>query len=81
VLYIIIRIIKLRRMRWTEHVGRKGEKRDSYTLLIGKAEVRRRLGGLRRKWVGNTRMDLGEIGWDVVDSIGLDQDSEKWRAL
>jgi hypothetical protein len=26
-------------------------------------------------------MDLGEMGWDDVDWIGLAQDKERWRAL
>jgi hypothetical protein len=26
-------------------------------------------------------MDLGEIGWDGVDWIGVAQDRNKWRAL
>jgi hypothetical protein len=28
-----------------------------------------------------TKMDLGEIGWDGVDWVGLLQDRDKWRAL
>jgi hypothetical protein len=32
----IIRIIKLRRMRWAGHVARMGEKRHAYRLLVGK---------------------------------------------
>jgi hypothetical protein len=34
----IIRIIKLGRMRSTEHVARMGEKRNVYRLLVGKPE-------------------------------------------
>jgi hypothetical protein len=34
----IIRIIKLRRMRWAVHVARMGEKRNAYRLLLGKPE-------------------------------------------
>jgi hypothetical protein len=26
-------------------------------------------------------MDLGEVGWGDVDSIGLAQDRNRWRAL
>jgi hypothetical protein len=36
----IIRIIKSRRMRWVGHVGRMGEKGNSYRLLVGKPEER-----------------------------------------
>jgi hypothetical protein len=34
----IIRIIKPRRMSWTGHVARMGEKRNVYSLLVGKPE-------------------------------------------
>jgi hypothetical protein len=37
----IIRIVKARRMRWAGHVGRMGEKRNAYRLLVGKPERRR----------------------------------------
>jgi hypothetical protein len=40
----IIRIVKSRRMRWTGHVARMGEKRNTYRLLVGKPEGKRPLG-------------------------------------
>jgi hypothetical protein len=76
----IIRIIKLR-MRWVGHVGRMGEKRHTYRLLVGKPEGKRPLGRPRRRRVDNIRMDLGELGWGDVDWIGLAQDRNRWRAL
>jgi hypothetical protein len=30
---------------------------------------------------GNIKMDLGEVGWDDVDWIGLAKDKNSWRAL
>jgi hypothetical protein len=33
-------------MRWTGHVERKGEKRDAYSILVGKPERKRPLGRL-----------------------------------
>jgi hypothetical protein len=54
-----------------------GEKRNAYRLFEGK----RPLGRPRRRWVDNIRMDLGEVGWDDVDWIGLAQDRNRWRAL
>jgi hypothetical protein len=39
-----------------------GEKRNAYRLLVGKPEGKRLLGTLRRRWVDNIRMDLGEVG-------------------
>jgi hypothetical protein len=70
----IIRIIKLRRMRWAGHVTRMGEKRNVYRLLVGKPEGRRPLGRPRRRWIDNIKMGLLEIGLSVVDWIGLAQD-------
>jgi hypothetical protein len=34
----ITRMIKPRRMRWTGHVARMGEKRNAYRILVGKPE-------------------------------------------
>jgi hypothetical protein len=48
---------------------------------VGKPEGKRPLGRPIRKWVDNIKIDLLEIGWGGVDSIGLAQDRDKWRAL
>jgi hypothetical protein len=77
----IIRIIKSRRMRWMGHVARMGEKRNVYRLLVGKPEGKRQLGRPRRTWIDNIKMDLLEIGLNIVDWIGLTQDRYSWRAL
>jgi hypothetical protein len=58
-----------------------GEKRNAYRLLVGKPEGKRPLGKPGRRWVDNIRMDLGEVGWDDVNWIGLAQDRNRWRAL
>jgi hypothetical protein len=63
--------MKSRRMRWVGHVARMGEKRDVYTLLVGKAEGKRPLGKPRRRWMDNIKIDLLEIGLNAVDWIGL----------
>jgi hypothetical protein len=67
----IIRIIKSMRMRWEGHVARMGEKRNVYRLLVGKPEGKRPLGRPRRKWMDTIKIDLLEIGLNVVDWIGL----------
>jgi hypothetical protein len=77
----IIRQIKSRRMRWTEHVARMGEGRKVYRVLMGKPEGKRPLGRPRRRWEDGIRMDLKEIGWGSVDWIQLAQDRNRWRAL
>jgi hypothetical protein len=58
----IIRIMKARRMGWSGHVARMGEKRNVYRLLVGNPEGKRPLGRPRRRWVDNIKMDLLEIG-------------------
>jgi hypothetical protein len=58
-----------------------GEKRIAYRVLVGKPEGKRPLGGPRRRWVDNIRMDLGEVGWGDVNWIDLVQDRNRWRAL
>jgi hypothetical protein len=55
-----------------------GENRNTYRLLVGKPEGKRRP---RHRWVDNIRMDFGEVGWGDVDWIGLAQDKNRWRAL
>jgi hypothetical protein len=57
------------------------KKRNAYRLLVGKPEGKRPLGRLRRRWVDNIRMDLGEVGLGDVDWIDLAQDRNRWRAL
>jgi hypothetical protein len=54
----IIKVIKPRRMRWTGHVARMGEKRNAYRILVGKSEGKNPLGRPRRRWVDNIKMNL-----------------------
>ena len=72
----IVRVIKLRRMRWAGHVAGMSEKRG-----VRKPEGKRLLGRTRRRWVDNIRMDLQEVGCGYMDWIGLAQDRERWRTL
>jgi hypothetical protein len=69
-------MIKSRRMRWTGHVARLGEKRNAYRMLVGNPEGKRPLERPRRRWVDNIKMDLRGIDW-----IDLAQDRDQWRAL
>jgi hypothetical protein len=45
-----------------------------YRLLVRKPEGKRPLGRPKRRWIDNIKMDLLEIGVNVVDWIGLAQD-------
>ena len=67
----ILRVIKLRRMRWAGHVARMGEEKGVYRLLLGKPEGKKPMGRPRRRWVDNIRMDLQEVGCGYMDWIGL----------
>jgi hypothetical protein len=57
------------------------EKRNVYRLLVGKPEGKIPLGRVRRRWMDNIKMDLLEIGMNIVDWFGLAQDRYRWRAL
>jgi hypothetical protein len=56
-------VIKLRRMKWAEHVARIGDRRGAFISLVEKPERKRPLERHRRGWEGNIKMDLEEIRW------------------
>jgi hypothetical protein len=74
-------MIKSRRMRWAGHVGRLGEMRSAYKILVGKPEGKRPLGRPKRRWEDNIKMNLRKINFEDVDLIHLAQDRDRWRAL
>ena len=76
-----MRVIKSRRMRWAGHVARMDDKREAYSILVGKPEGKRPLGRPRYRWVDNIKMDLKEVGCGYLDWIGLAQDRDRWRTL
>jgi hypothetical protein len=67
----IVRVIKSRRMRWAGHVARMGERRDVYRVLVGRPEGKRSLGGPRRRWEDNIKMDLREIDIDGANWLRI----------
>jgi hypothetical protein len=68
----IVRVFKLRRMRWAGHVARMGEGRGAYRVLVGRPEGKRLLGRPRSRWEDNIKLDLREIRdrWGKMDSAG-----------
>jgi len=48
---------------------------------VGKPKGRKALGGPRRRWEDNIKMDLQEMGCGGVDWLELVQDRDSWRAL
>jgi hypothetical protein len=49
-------------MGWAGHVARMGEKRNVYTLGVGKPEGKIPLGRPRRRLMDSIKMDLLETG-------------------
>jgi hypothetical protein len=47
-------------------------------FLVGEPEWKKPLGRPRRRWEDDIRMDLREIGWEVVDWKHLTQDRGQW---
>jgi hypothetical protein len=58
-----------------------GEGRGVYRVLVGRPEGKRPLGGPRRMWEDNIKMDFREIGFDGVNWIRLAQDRVQWWAF
>ena len=74
----IFRVVKSKRMRWSEHVARMGKRTGVYRVLEGNSDGKNHLG-----YPGaDGRIIVGWIfgKWDM-DWIELSQDRDKWRAL
>jgi hypothetical protein len=68
-------------MRWAGHVACMGEGRCVYRVLIGRPEGKRPLGRPRHRWNDDIKMDLREIGINVVNWIQLTQDRVHWQTF
>ena len=40
-----------------------------YRVLVGKSKRKRSRGGPRRRWEGNIKMDVQEVGCGVVNAV------------
>jgi hypothetical protein len=67
-------MIKSRRMIWPGM-------RNARQILVGKSEGKRPIGRPRLIREDNIRMNLKEIGWEVVDWIYVTQNRDKLKAL
>ena len=61
-------------------MARMWEGRGVHRVLVGKPEGKRTLGRPRRRWEGNIKMYLQEVG-GCGDWIELAQDRDRWRVL
>ena len=48
-------------------MARMGDGRGTYSVLVGRPEGKRPLGRPSRRWEGNIKMDLQEVGWGRMD--------------
>jgi hypothetical protein len=55
--------------------------RGVYRVLVGRPEGKRPLRRPRRRWKGNIRMALGEMGIDEANWFRLAQVRVQWRAF
>jgi hypothetical protein len=58
-----------------------GEKMNAYMILVGKPEGKIPLQRPIRRWEGNVKMDVRELGWGGMDWIHLAKPRDQWRAL
>jgi hypothetical protein len=65
----IIRMMTARRIRWAGHVARMKGKRTADGVLVGKRGKYRLLERPRRRSEDSIRIDIGGIGWCVMDWI------------
>jgi hypothetical protein len=77
----IVKMIKLRSMKWIGHIGRMGKKRNTYGVLVRKPERKRTLRKTRCPLEHNIKMDLREIESDNMDWIHLVQNRDQCWAL
>ena len=76
----IVRVIKLRIIRWDGHVACRGEERGCIGSCWGNRREGDHWGDLGVDG-DNIRTDLQEVGCGYMDWIGLAQDRDRWRTL
>jgi len=50
-------------VKWAGHVADIGERRGAYRVVLGRPEWKRPLGGPRRRWEDNIKIDFQEMDW------------------
>ena len=62
-------------------MARVEEGRVVHKVLVGKPERKRPFGRPRRRWEGNIKMDLQEVGRGCGDWMELVQNRDRWPAF
>jgi len=68
-------------MRKVGHVVRFVKRRGVDRVSVGKSDGKRPLVRPRRRWKGNIKMDLQEVGCGSMDWIDLAQNRDRWKDL
>jgi hypothetical protein len=64
-----------------EHVACMGERTGVYRVLMRKPKGKIPLGRPSCRWEDNVKVDLQEVGCDVMGWIKLAQNRDRWQAL
>ena len=76
----IVRVIRLRRLRWADHMARI-EVRSAFKSLTRKHTGKRPLGRRRNRWEDNIRIGLTEMGINMRNRVDLALDRDYWMAI
>jgi hypothetical protein len=68
-------------MKWARHVACIEEMKNAYKISVEKPERKRIFGSRRHRWEDNIKMDLREIGWEVVNWMHRGQGRDQLRVL
>jgi hypothetical protein len=67
----VITVIKFRETRWKGYIVRMKEIRSAYRIFVGKLEIIQLVRRSRRRWEGDIKIDVTEIGCDCMDLINM----------
>ena len=62
-----IRLIKSRKIKWSGHVSRMGDRRGAYRVSVGRPEGRRPIERRKARWEDNIKIDFQDVGWGCMD--------------
>ena len=72
----IVRMIKSRRLRWSDHTARMEEGRSAFNILTWKPTSKRPSGRPSRRQEDSIKMDLRELGISTRNWVDSAQDKD-----